>query len=74
MAVPSEKSPAIEALLTEINGGKNRRAYIRANKCVKCDGDASYFIDEVSRKEFSISGWCQHCQDELFNDTQTEGM
>ena len=74
MAAPSEKSSIIEQLLTEINGGKSRRAYIHANKCVRCEGDASYFMNEVSRKEFTISGWCQHCQDELFNDTQTEGM
>ena len=74
MAIPSEKSSVIEKLLTEINGGKSRRAYIHANKCVRCEGDASYFHDEVSRKEFTISGWCQHCQDEMFDDTATEGM
>ena len=74
MAAPSEKSSIIEQLLTEINGGKSRRAYIHANKCVRCEGDASYFMNEVSRKEFTISGWCQHCQDEMFNDTATEGM
>jgi hypothetical protein len=74
MAAPSEKSSIIEQLLTEINSGKSRRAYIHANKCVRCEGDASYFMNEVSRKEFTISGWCQHCQDEMFNDTRTEGM
>ena len=74
MANPTEKSSIMEQLLTEINGGKSRRAYIHANKCIKCEGDASYFIDEVSRKEFTISGWCQHCQNEMFDDTRTEGM
>lgn len=24
------------------------------------------FKDEISRKEFAISGWCQKCQDEIF--------
>ena len=42
--------------------------------CLKCEGDASRFTDEVSRKEFAISGWCQHCQNEIFDDTRTEGM
>ena len=74
MATPSEKHPAIEELFTAVNNGKSRRAYIHANKCVKCDGDARLFVDEVSRREFSISGWCQHCQDEMFNDVETEGM
>ena len=74
MAAPSEKSSIMEQLLTELNGGKSRRAYIHANKCVRCEGDASQFIDEVSRKEFAISGWCQHCQNEMFDDTRTEGM
>ena len=74
MAAPSEKSSIMEQLLTELNGGKSRRAYIHANKCVRFEGDASQFIDEVSRKEFAISGWCQHCQNEMFDDTATEGM
>jgi hypothetical protein len=74
MATPSEKNPAIESLLTELNGGRSRRAYIYANRCVKCEGDARLFVDQVSRREYEISGWCQHCQDELFNDTTTEGM
>ena len=74
MATPSEKNPVIEEYLTTVNGGKSRRAYIHADKCVKCGGDASQFIDEVSRREFAISGWCQHCQNEFFDDTITEGM
>ena len=74
MATPSKKSSIIEELITEMNGGKNRRAYIMADKCIKCGGDATIFYDEVSKKEFAISGWCQHCQDEMFYDTKTEGM
>ena len=74
MANPTEKSSIIETLLTELNGGRSRRSYIHANKCVRCGRDASQFIDEVSRKEFAISGWCQHCQNEMFDDTRTEGM
>ena len=43
MANPSEKNSAIESLITEMNGGRNRRAYIHANKCIRCGGDASIF-------------------------------
>ena len=74
MADPEYKNPILEGLLTELNSGRNRRSYILNDVCIKCEGDASRFTDEVSRKEFAISGWCQHCQDEMFNDTRTEGM
>jgi len=74
MAVPTNKSADIEELMTKLNGGKGRRAYIRANKCIKCDGSALYFDSERSRKEYSLSGWCQNCQNEIFNDVETEGM
>ena len=74
MADPEYKNPILEGLLTELNSGRNRRSYILNDICIKCEGDASRFTDEVSRKEFAISGWCQHCQDEIFNDTATEGM
>jgi len=74
MATPTEKNPVIEEMLTTINGGRSRKAYIYANVCVKCEGDARLFADAASRKEFAISGWCQHCQDEMFDDTATEGM
>ena len=74
MADPEYKNPILEGLLTELNSGRNRRSYILNDICIKCEGDASRFTDEVSRKEFAISGWCQHCQNEMFNDTATEGM
>ena len=74
MADPEYKNPILEGLLTELNSGRNRRSYILNDICIICEGDASRFTDEVSRKEFAISGWCQHCQDEMFNDTATEGM
>lgn len=28
--------------------------------------DEMTFIDDLSRKEFAISGLCQHCQDKTF--------
>lgn len=33
--------------------------------CLKAPGE---FRDELSRKEFGISGLCQKCQDETFKD------
>ncbi|HCX23761.1 MAG TPA: hypothetical protein DHN29_17700 [Cytophagales bacterium] len=34
--------------------------------CVICGEEASDFKDEVSKKEFNISGMCQECQDFTF--------
>ena len=41
---------------------------ITEDKCICCDGKASAFRDELSRKEFSISGLCQKCQDAVFGE------
>lgn len=43
---------------------------IRENKCTTCGkplvGDSEEFRDELSRREYSISGMCQACQDSMF--------
>ena len=74
MATPSEKNPVIEEYLAKVNGGKNRRAYILAGKCIITGEDAGPFRDEISKREYEISGMGQKAQDELFNDTRAEGM
>ena len=30
------------------------------------------FVDELSLKEFTISGMCQECQDKIFNESEDE--
>lgn len=35
------------------------------NQCTWCKGEAREFRNEISKKEYSISGFCQKCQDEL---------
>ncbi len=62
---PSTKSPDMEAAITKIFG-VDRRAQIYANVCATCGKPAIKFKDELSRKEFSISGMCQKCQDSIF--------
>ncbi len=67
MAVPSPKSPGITELLEGFSG---RTTAIKADLCVKppigCGEPATKFKDELSRKEYTISGWCQKCQDGFF--------
>ena len=69
MAEPSKKAPALESFL---EGTFGRTTAIRGNKCVPtpigCGKEvkAEDFRDEISLKEYSISGLCQNCQDEIF--------
>ena len=43
------------------------RATAMANQqCVVCGCHAGWFKDDISAKEYTISGLCQSCQDEAF--------
>ena len=45
---PTQKHGDIEMQLTKMLGGKDRRSYIRAGKCVMTGKDAGPFRDELS--------------------------
>ncbi len=62
---PTEKSPQIDALLSAL-AGKDRATTIRVGKCMTCNRNVQGFRDSLSRKEYSISGMCQSCQDSVF--------
>ena len=70
MATPTSKAPEIESFLEKIVPG--RLNSIKGNVCVFCKGSANEFTDALSRKEFSISGLCQNCQDEVFKSEEPE--
>ena len=42
---------------------------VESNKCATCSETITLdsFRDSLSRKEFTISGMCQKCQDSVFN-------
>lgn len=61
----SEKLPGIEKLLFSVMK-KERVECIHENKCIACNNSITGFKDETSKKEFTISALCQHCQDEVF--------
>jgi hypothetical protein len=52
--------------------GRSRTLAIAGNGCVKCGESAVDFRDELSRKEFGISGLCQPCQDGIFGVEEGE--
>lgn len=64
---PTEKAADIDNLLMSM--GYDRRGSISENKCVFCAkpiNPETEFRDECSRREFTISGICQKCQDKTF--------
>lgn len=64
MAIPTKKASAIDNLITSIFG--DRQSAIRQDICARCSKPATVFHDELSMKEYTISGLCQACQDEAF--------
>jgi hypothetical protein len=67
----SDKSPEMENFLNGLAKdffGCDRAEAMKSAKCVMCGGPAVEFRDELSRKEFGISGACQKCQDSVFGE------
>jgi len=67
--IPSKKSEEIELAMREIFG-VDRRLIIQANVCTSCGCDVikKGFTDSLSIKEYSISGFCQTCQNIVFDE------
>lgn len=41
---------------------------VKRGACTTCGGLAIKFRDDLSRREHKISGMCQKCQDEVFEE------
>lgn len=54
--------------LSEKAFGKSQTEAMKKKECVFCHAEIKPedFRDELSRKEYAISGICQKCQDEVF--------
>jgi hypothetical protein len=72
---PSSKSPELTHFLETLAG---RTTSIHSNQCVQppygCGKpvDPELFRDDLSRREYAISGLCQTCQDEVFMSDEDE--
>ena len=64
----NKKCAVIENILEEIsmNFTTPRSKAFGDKLCVMCGGEAKDFRDALSKKEYSISGMCQGCQDSFF--------
>lgn len=62
---PTDKAQPIEDMLTSVTGISRQDAHAKAI-CTWCKQPITGFRDELSKKEYSISGFCQSCQDKTF--------
>ena len=70
MATPTAKSESIKGLLDSLtfnSFGLARSLAIIDDTCVVCHKPATTFKDEISKREYTISGLCQECQDKTFD-------
>ena len=52
----------------EETGASNIVTAILLDYCTICRKPATDFRDDLSRKEYTLSGFCQTCQDDFFTD------
>ena len=57
----------------EASGFAREIKRVRAGRCPFCGTIPIVFRDELSRKEFQISGLCQECQDDFFGKKEKGG-
>ena len=60
---PAPKAKEVKQFLDDTLG---RSEKIKSSVCVSCDATDVVFKNEISRKEYTLSGMCQKCQDEFF--------
>ena len=63
------KSPEMHKFLDDFGKKVFGRSHSEAQQkaiCVSCGKDATIFRNELSVKEYSLSGLCQECQDSVF--------
>jgi|TARA_A200000159_G_scaffold22589_1_gene19505 hypothetical protein len=70
--IPSLKSEQIDDLFKNLYG-VDRKTSIVEKTCVSCGAEVAEegFRDDVSLREFHISGLCQVCQDKVFGFEET---
>jgi len=69
------KADSIETVLESVSNvlATSRSTAFEKQLCVTCGKDASTFKSDLCRKEYSLSGMCQVCQDGFFVPIEPEG-
>ena len=68
---PTKKSPEIEQQLTDL-AGISRHEALERKICTWCKKQILSFEDELSKREYEISGLCQSCQNKVFGSHRRE--
>lgn len=63
----TKKDAGIDKMLTGLSG-KDRVQTVASAMCVWCNEPDMNFRDALSKKEYTISGLCQKCQDKVFGE------
>lgn len=50
--------------------GMPRLVAISMKCCIRCGGEAEVFTDYLSEREYQISGFCQSCQNWVFQEPE----
>ena len=69
MAKPMKRAKELQVFVDDLIRsvtGKSNSESIKADLCVFCGKEAKTFRDDLSLKEYTISGLCQSCQDDVF--------
>jgi len=70
-----ERNPHIQDFLDNLSKQSFGRTVGEAQQqkvCVCCGKPVTGFRDSISVSEYDITGYCQECQDEVFNDEEDE--
>ena len=71
----TQKAPAMDSFIRTLMG-KDRAVVIRNGLCMTCDSTGNMlewkWRDELSKKEYAISGMCQSCQDDFFGISEDD--
>ena len=70
-----DKHPALQFMIDQSSTapyGRPTSGALALGICVSCAEDASSFHSEIAKREYQISGLCERCQDEIFNDVTQE--
>ena len=64
------KTPQMRAFIEASFPGTTKA--IKEGKCPLCKQSVGHFKDQLSEKEYLISGMCQACQDKVFSHVVVE--
>jgi len=66
--IPAEKAAGINDFLESLSSQLSvpRSQAFKEQRCVTCGKEATAFENDISRKEYSLSGMCQICQNDFF--------